>query len=1405
MHFKRYILLLIFIILRTPILGGDVFKNISFEEFDKFTNYIIAIGDINSDNLPDVFISGRLSQKDGCSYKAELLVNNGENFALLSSNFIPLTDGRALFVDIDNNGTNDLVYIGKDEENQPQLLIYQNDGTSFVKNSQLTIEGLSFSYIECIDYNQNGLVDFIISGLNSNGTFESKLIVNNGNMFFKEQSSDLPDLINPIIQKLDYNLDGYQDVIIAGKDISNKNVISLFENQEGLFKENTKIRLPDFRVISMKIYDTDNDGDEDIIISGYDSLNTPITGIIFNKPTGYIGQNINVIDSIAGDLVINDFDFNGKVDIVVSGFDTNFKIKTKLLFQYELNKFTGQLLNIKLYNTKIYSNFFDNDTKPDIFIYGLDSLNTPQCFILKNIVDTDNLPPQLPTSIKVNKLAYNYIIFENSFASDDISDTLSLKYQYRLGTLENADHFISKENIFLSQGLLTQRFNVTLLPGKYIFQLRVVDNTGLVSQWSETDTIIVNEFTHSGINFKGLYGGKIGIIDFNKDGFTDIYYNGFDSHNEANFLLYLNKNGTYSNKPDISMEGTGFGNAFMYDVNKDGGYDLIITGSSVFDRLSEDGSTKIFYNEQDSLVEKSIEVLYKDSTVSHLPSLMESYVKIVDINNDTKPEILLMGTNRINSNNFEPKFFIFTCENDNKFTNWDSTGIDGFRYGSFDIGDLNNDGLPDIVIIGLSWGLSNQLIPKTSIYIQKANNKFEELKTANLKGLEINSNVKLFDINGDNSLDIVIQGGESVSNAKLIGYLNAFPNFTECFSLSGSFVGDIDIVDIDHDNNIEIISTGWSPLLNRSPSIIYTYDGISLNKLDKLVLDSLYWSSVKFFDFDNDSHNDILITGINSNDIPITSLYRNSIFPDTFQAGEPILPSNIEVVSIKDTAILSWNSNQNTFYNVQIYNSLDNCLFENSYFLPNNKIIVRNLDDGNYTAKIYSYDKGLKKSQNYKEKKFNIDTTPPEITDCIIKSIIGIGEVVCNLQIYDPSGLDTTFIPNIFLVGNDTIEFSIENFYSNLIIAKASINPLITTGNYKLYINKVKDKKGNQLVEPVEVKSVYVDTEQPALISSYPGDGEQFVSTYSTLKFYFSRVINDESININNIYLSDAQKNKIAGQFYVSYLVDTTLCLFQPHDRLENDKLYTIYLGTNIKDTLGNPLDKEYIITFKTAGLVKPDLGATIISADSVASLYIPPFSIDKEEEISFTNIENLLGNEDYIIRLLPEVKFLSPVNLFLNLGKINNFDISKERTLAIFDSLTSSYIPLQTTKDEEYINVPINKTGIYALLNKKIDEKITSVVDKVVNISPRVFFPDKEILNISFFANENSKVTIKIFDISGRLNAIILDEKEYSKGNYTVSWNGKSNDGDKLKGGLYILFVKIENKVYKKTFVIKY
>ena len=129
----------------------------------------------------------------------------------------------------------------------------------------------------------------------------------------------------------------------------------------------------------------------------------------------------------------------------------------------------------------------------------------------------------------------------------------------------------------------------------------------------------------------------------------------------------------------------------------------------------------------------------------------------------------------------------------------------------------------------------------------------------------------------------------------------------------------------------------------------------------------------------------------------------------------------------------------------------------------------------------------------------------------------------------------------------------------------------------------------------------------------------------------------------------------------------------------------------------------------------------------------------------------------------------------------------------------------VNTIDDSLVITTAIYQSGIYAIRKARAKES----PDTEINVQPRVFSPTGNgqgfgnCTNISFSLKKTCNVTVKIYNVAGRLKRVIEKNTTFLPGTNVVEWDGSDDDGNICPSGLYVVTIEAEGKVHTKTVVI--
>lgn len=418
-----------------------------------------------------------------------------------------------------------------------------------------------------------------------------------------------------------------------------------------------------------------------------------------------------------------------------------------------------------------------------------------------------------------------------------------------------------------------------------------------------------------GIDLKGGYLGFASWCDYNSDGKLDIFVTGEDFGGDFQHAMLYNNNGdnTFSESNVSNIPRVIYGSSSWCDYDNDGNIDLLYSGTT--SGMSEDNITKVYQNDGKG-----------NFTDINAPVVQvgEGHVEWVDINNDGKTDIFLMGI----SNHDQFEVGVYKNNGNNSFEKKDNpfTPIYG-RRGNFSKceakwADFDNDGLKDVVI-----AMSSASDFSFRFYKNLGSFNFQEINI----GLPRLNYVSMApgDINQDGLIDLIYTGSLSQTlysseqnNIQILinkGNMN-FENAPSITSV-GVFWNNIELADYTNDGYPDILYYG-----SRDNSVVYIFKNNKNNTFSfahHYILDSEEGGSL-FGDVDNNNVLDILHYGRMKypNDYEATYVYKNTIGTSNLKPGPP---TEIKLNAFENDLSFKWNTgtddstkSDGLYYNIRI-------------------------------------------------------------------------------------------------------------------------------------------------------------------------------------------------------------------------------------------------------------------------------------------------------------------------------------------------------------------------------------------------------------------------------------------------------------------------------------------------------
>ncbi|MFQ5570286.1 MAG: FG-GAP-like repeat-containing protein [Rhodothermales bacterium] len=293
----------------------------------------VAWGDYDRDGDLDVLVSGIV---ENGSYTTRLYTNIGfPRFFESSFSWPGVASGDLDWGDYDNDGDLDVVVSGTDQSGRPVSEIYENQigiGGGFVQRD-VGLIGLTSSSVEWGDYDTDGDLDLLITGIAEPQAFIARVYRNDGNGLFTDIAAGLKGLLYASAAWGDYDADGDLDIVLNGGKLTPfilEGTLKMYRNDGGFFTDVSDGIMDAFGVEgalgryqgNVAWGDFDNDGYLDFLVTGSRGPQYIETGQVYKNFLNdqfRTSRRENFGGGIFGTAFWGDYDGDNDLDIFVVG------------------------------------------------------------------------------------------------------------------------------------------------------------------------------------------------------------------------------------------------------------------------------------------------------------------------------------------------------------------------------------------------------------------------------------------------------------------------------------------------------------------------------------------------------------------------------------------------------------------------------------------------------------------------------------------------------------------------------------------------------------------------------------------------------------------------------------------------------------------------------------------------------------------------------------------------------------------------------------------------------------------------------------------------------------------------------------------------------------------------------
>ncbi|OFY65607.1 MAG: hypothetical protein A2Y71_16695 [Bacteroidetes bacterium RBG_13_42_15] len=445
-------------------------------------------GDYDNDGDLDILLVGGNNEVN----VSKIYRNDNGIFTDINAALTGIYQATAAWGDYDNDGDLDLFLAGYISSLNYCAKIYRNDSGVF-SDIAAGLTGLNIAAGAWADYDNDGDLDLVLGGMSASGGLYVTTLYKNVNGVFTDINAGLPGIYQGSMVWGDYDNDGDQDILISGRLYNGQFLSSIYRNNNGTFID-ISAGLTGLVASSAAWGDYDNDGDLDLFMSGGSDGSGTRLSVIYRNDNGIFTNIDTGLPGVAsGSSVWGDYDNDGDIDLLISGGGASGNITR--VYNNNGGVFTDINADLPdILHSSVAWGDYNNDGSLDIIVSGW-NLSEHFTLVYKNTNSVTNIAPSAPSNLAVTAVSVSEVNLVWDKASDTETPQNALTYNLRAGTSTGTG------NVICSMASLTSGYRRipavgnaefkntgytlnNLSPGTYYWSVQAIDQAYAGGSWA---------------------------------------------------------------------------------------------------------------------------------------------------------------------------------------------------------------------------------------------------------------------------------------------------------------------------------------------------------------------------------------------------------------------------------------------------------------------------------------------------------------------------------------------------------------------------------------------------------------------------------------------------------------------------------------------------------------------------------------------------------------------------------------------------------------------------------------------------------------------------------------------------------------------------------------------------------